>query len=40
MNDRALLNALGAYTDKVIDGKYANVAELKRDLAPILRQNL
>jgi hypothetical protein len=31
--------ALSGYTDRVSDGKYANVAELKRDLAPILRQN-
>ena len=32
-------DALNRFTENVEDGKYANVAELKRDLAPIVRQN-
>jgi hypothetical protein len=31
--------ALNDFATRVADGKYANIAELKRDLAPIVRQN-
>src|SRR5262249_21171346 len=36
---RMAAEGLGHFSHAVANGKYANIAELKRDIAPLLRQN-